>query len=389
MSTNRKVFFLLLTLGAILIAPNVTYYLTGNSPQQIQFPPLQPHPKAGFNWVVTIIISLLFVSTLLLLLVPRVYGFKKMPPDDQVVNSKTRLPLWFWIGLVLWLGPLISLCMKSAEPKWLLDWAVLPLFWGFTLVLDGWVYARNDGKSLVSTASRELIGIGVVSISGWLIFEYLNFFIRINWYYPKATLVNHGEFLLYALLGSSGLMPMAFEWFTLLRTFRLWKYKYRLGPKFQVPNKVKIVLVVLSFIGLIVAVIAPDRLFYVLWLGPLIILTIVLEWLGLWTPFIPVRKGDWNALLLFALTYLIQGLLLECWNYLSGNYINGTLQSYNPAYWAYSVPYVDFLHVFEMPILGYLGYIPFGVYCWIWWITFSYILDIPTGYTVQEDLIAA
>jgi hypothetical protein len=29
----------------------------------------------------------------------------------------------------------------------------------------------------------------------------------------------------------------------------------------------------------------------------------------------------------------------------------------------YDIPYVDALHVFEMPILGYAGYLPFGILC--------------------------
>lgn len=28
--------------------------------------------------------------------------------------------------------------------------------------------------------------------------------------------------------------------------------------------------------------------------------------------------------------------------------------------WIYHIDYVEFLHVFEMPLLGYLGYIPFA-----------------------------
>jgi hypothetical protein len=29
--------------------------------------------------------------------------------------------------------------------------------------------------------------------------------------------------------------------------------------------------------------------------------------------------------------------------------------------WHYQVPYVSFLHIFEMPLLGYGGYLPFGL----------------------------
>ena len=33
------------------------------------------------------------------------------------------------------------------------------------------------------------------------------------------------------------------------------------------------------------------------------------------------------------------------------------------AKWVYAVPYVDAFHVFEMPLLGYAGYLPFGLAC--------------------------
>jgi len=31
--------------------------------------------------------------------------------------------------------------------------------------------------------------------------------------------------------------------------------------------------------------------------------------------------------------------------------------------WIYSIPYIDRFHLFEMPILGYSGYLPFGLEC--------------------------
>jgi hypothetical protein len=48
---------------------------------------------------------------------------------------------------------------------------------------------------------------------------------------------------------------------------------------------------------------------------------------------------------------LICGLFWEMWNY------------YSAAKWAYSIPFVDAFHLFEMPLLGYGGYIPFGLEC--------------------------
>lgn len=45
---------------------------------------------------------------------------------------------------------------------------------------------------------------------------------------------------------------------------------------------------------------------------------------------------------------LICGFFWEMWNY------------YAYPKWIYQIPGVDFIHVFEMPLLGYLGYIPFS-----------------------------
>ena len=57
-----------------------------------------------------------------------------------------------------------------------------------------------------------------------------------------------------------------------------------------------------------------------------------------------------------------------------------------PAYWQYSLPYVDVLHVFEMPLLGYFGYLPFGGYCWLWWIAVATLLNIPAKLLQENPL---
>jgi hypothetical protein len=36
---------------------------------------------------------------------------------------------------------------------------------------------------------------------------------------------------------------------------------------------------------------------------------------------------------------------------------------YSMPKWIYTVPGVDRWHVFEMPLLGYAGYLPFGLEC--------------------------
>ena len=52
-----------------------------------------------------------------------------------------------------------------------------------------------------------------------------------------------------------------------------------------------------------------------------------------------------------ALAALICGWFWELWNVRS------------LAHWEYSIPFVDRFHLFDMPILGYAGYLPFGLEC--------------------------
>ena len=61
------------------------------------------------------------------------------------------------------------------------------------------------------------------------------------------------------------------------------------------------------------------------------------------------QRGDWRPVVSLALGALICGWFWEMWN-----------DGANPK-WEYSVAPFDFLHVFEMPLLGYLGYLPFGL----------------------------
>ena len=64
-----------------------------------------------------------------------------------------------------------------------------------------------------------------------------------------------------------------------------------------------------------------------------------------------MADGDWRPVVSAAMAALICGFFWEMWNY------------YSLAKWIYSVPYVHRFEIFEMPILGYMGYLPFGLLC--------------------------
>jgi hypothetical protein len=59
--------------------------------------------------------------------------------------------------------------------------------------------------------------------------------------------------------------------------------------------------------------------------------------------------GDWRPVISLWIGCLICGFFWEMWNF------------YAYPKWIYEVPFVDFLRIFEMPILGYGGYMPFAL----------------------------
>jgi hypothetical protein len=107
----------------------------------------------------------------------------------------------------------------------------------------------------------------------------------------------------------------------------------------------------LSSVGLTGIGIWPSYLFPLVWVAPLLLITSLQAVAGEETIFSSIARGDWKALWLPALAALVCGFFWEMWNYKS------------LSHWEYAVPFVHRLQVFEMPLLGYAGYLPFGLEC--------------------------
>ena len=63
------------------------------------------------------------------------------------------------------------------------------------------------------------------------------------------------------------------------------------------------------------------------------------------------RIKEGKSQLFFTLMFgaLICGFFWEFWNY------------WAPSKWFYNIPFLGFFKIFEMPLLGYFGYLPFGL----------------------------
>ena len=61
------------------------------------------------------------------------------------------------------------------------------------------------------------------------------------------------------------------------------------------------------------------------------------------------ERGDWRVVISLALGSLLCGFFWEMWNY------------YSYPKWIYHTPGAEFARIFELPLLGYGGYVPFAL----------------------------
>ena len=92
----------------------------------------------------------------------------------------------------------------------------------------------------------------------------------------------------------------------------------------------------------------PSLFFPLVWVGPFLILDGLVGYEGGRSLARDLLDGDWRLAVAIGLAGLTCGFLWEFWNY------------WSTPKWIYHIPYMEVLQVFEMPLLGYGGYVPFA-----------------------------
>ena len=381
MTKTKRLLLVYLSIFIVLAAPMIgalIHYKGQLVSHFFPFPPIAATPKPGFNTTVFLVMLIACLFFVILYIYPWIFGFKR-PEKNSSLQAKAKLPIWFWIGLPISIIDAIILWNHFENPRFIIDLGFIPIIWGLVFTVDGIVYRRSNGHSIFSDKPINLLYIGLCSAVGWGYFEYLSLFVGVNWYYPVAKLITTFEFYLYAFVGGAALVPFVFQIFMLLNTFNGLKFRYSKGPKISISRTTQIIILIISIASLFAISFFPFILYPLLWVGPVIILSIVFDMIGLWTPFRPiVNQGNWTPLALIGLADLMQGLICEGTNFLSAGH--NPFHTLVPGYWKYSIPYVDKFHVFEMPFEGLFGYLPYGIYNWIVWIGFAYIFNISTKF---------
>ena len=227
----------------------------------------------------------------------------------------------------------------------------LPIWAGFILVVNA-LTVKRSGTCLLLRHPLGFLLLFPVSAIFWWFFEYLNRFVQ-NWYYTGIEGMGPGEYSYFSSLAFATVLPGVLSMIDLLLTVpALGRGLARCRPmRLPASPWPAATALVAAGIGLALIGIFPDHLFALLWVSPLLIVLSIQRLSGRSTLLQALTMGDWRPLVVPALAALACGFFWEMWNYFS------------LARWTYSIPFVQRFHLFEMPILGYGGYLPFGLEC--------------------------
>jgi hypothetical protein len=260
-------------------------------------------------------------------------------------------PWWGWLGT----GVLaIAWILAWSRFSWFQDWqgfTFSPIWVGYIIVINAWTF-RRTGHCLMLDRPKYFLWLFPLSAAFWWYFEYLNRFVQ-NWHYIGIEAFTPLEYFIYATLPFSTVLPAVLSTSQWLATFpRLTHALQGFWPlRIRHWRILAVVLLAIGSAGLSGLGIWPNALFPLLWIAPLLVMASLQVLFGCDSRFANVQHGDWRAVWLPALAGLACGFLWELWN------------SKSLAHWQYVVPYVQRFSLFEMPILGYAGYLPFGLEC--------------------------
>lgn len=334
----------------IIALPLTGIFMTGKDPSYyLQFPPAAGYTlHAPFSPTVFIV---LLTGIILIIMHPAIHIVRSAAAANVTGRIKSGFPWWGTCGLIL--------CAAA----WFIAWTRLPCFttfqrftfiplWASYIIIINALCIHRTGRSLATHNTLYFAALFPLSAGFWWIFEYLNRFTA-NWYYTGVDELTAVQYILEATLAFSTVLPAVMSTGELLKSFPMFYAGMDSYIKINIFPRRNTALAVLltGGTGLAFTGVFPELLFPLLWISPLMILSSTCSLFKYDTIFSGLTHGDWRLVIIYSLSALTCGFFWELWN------INSM------AKWIYSIPYVQGFKIFEMPLPGYAGYLPFGLEC--------------------------
>ena len=253
--------------------------------------------------------------------------------------------------------------LRKQEPFF--TWYYCFAWWSYIVFAEGYLY-RKGGSSLLFESPARFLILLPLSTTVWLIFEAFNLRLQ-NWHYlevPSQTWLRWlGCFISFATV-----VPGIFTTTDLLA--HLGVFKHSRATPLERPERLSTPCIFIGIAFLALPLLWPQFFFPLVWGGFIFILEPVNYRFGAPSLLRDWQTGSLRKFYLLLLAGACCGLLWEMWNFEAG------------AKWIYTVPYVSWLKIFEMPLLGFLGFPPFAVECYAFANGFFLLKDrIESNYT--------
>ena len=279
----------------------------------------------------------------------------------EEMNSRSRqygrrVPMYGYAGIAV---IIVAETLHFAGNQVIGRWFTAIVWTAYILFIDSLVY-RLKGSSLIASGRAELLIIAVISIVCWWLFEFYNaprFWQpgpEIWWHYhnlePNPFVRRAGYDWAFATI-----FPALFETAELINLV-LFKSR-RPGRAITLRRPIMYLLIGAGAVSALVPLLVISAyLVPLVWLAYILMLDPI-NYLRGWPSITgDLAKGNYRRLASLLLAGLICGVLWEFWNY------------WAISKWTYTVPYLGNIKLFEMPVLGFLGFLPFAIECWAMYI---------------------
>ncbi|MFQ5675673.1 MAG: hypothetical protein ACE5G1_07240 [bacterium] len=268
----------------------------------------------------------------------------------SVVHRKS-IKFYGWIGLlILVVSEFLLIKGNSLIKVWF-----TPIMWtGYILVIDALIY-KFRATSWIMNRPGQFLFMLLYSVGCWLVFEAYNLHLQ-NWRYVGLLENLWLRYLGYVwafatifpgVLLTSELIDMS----GMFERLKVRRFKFRKATLY-------VIILIGAFSLLIPLLLAKEIAVYLfgpVWIGFVFVLDPINYFIGAKSLFRELEEGRLSKLLSLFLAGAICGLLWEFWNY------------WATAKWVYSLPFLTEPKIFEMPLIGFLGFLPFAVEIYVMW----------------------
>ncbi len=307
---------------------------------------------------------------------------------DAPVRSSKRWPKTLWIGLAIiagcefflfadvrltgrWVVHTEAAILAIPAPhgafatfcRWMAAHMTAIVWVGYIFLLEGILAIQNAGGP-VRRRPHHFTFLSLASVFIWCVFDWINFYYINAWDYIGLPQGEFDRFWSYLLAFAAIVPGMLMSGQVLLN---MGWFNWARSSGFKMPRIAKWLALAAGVAMFVWPFVAKNSVTnYTLWTSLVLMLDPINLKLGRPSMFRDWQNGWYGRTLAAFAGGLMCGFCWEFWNY------------WALAKWTYHLPFLgvtEHIKYFEMPIVGLLGFMPFGLEAWVMWQSMRMPLD--------------